>query len=121
MNKDLLALAFLSELHLFLASIGLVYDDLKVFTKDKVSFSSFLTGTFFSIIIFILRCVTFFVIVYLIFLCAKLTSFKISMIVNIIWGVYIYRIVLLTKKKKDFGVIDSVICVVCFMFLLYFL
>jgi len=117
MNKQLLALAFISELYLFLASIGLAYDNLKVFSEGKDK--DLLSFTIFSFSLIVLRCTAFIVILWLIII--AFSDFRISLFVNIIWGVYVYRFVRSIRKKKDFGVIDSTISVICFIFLLVIL
>ena len=114
MNKNLLLLAFISELYFLLAAIGLVYDDLKVLIRED-SFLSTITSIVFGLSLVFLRFLTFYVIIVLFFH----ESVIVRIAINIIWIVYCYRFYLSIRKvKRDFGFIDSVICIICFLFLI---
>lgn len=111
--NNFLVLAFISELHLLLVSVGLTYGDMGVLYKK--TFASALVFISFSYILICLRLVTI-----IIFICVILNLLEFSLLIQVVISIltcaYCWRVFLALeeKRERDYGIADSIICVIGF-------
>jgi len=106
--KSILLFAIISESHLFLTSLELTHMSFK---KTFVGATIYISVYYFFTV---LRIVTGFVLFNLMYNLIKF-SFTIRIIVIILIGIFCYRVKLIFQDKKDYGIIDSIICVIGFL------